>query len=114
MSSQHAISLNQAAAMTQLFRDNKEQILGPPYQGKNILVICETFNRDIFDEILATTGCSGIRIYYGMNDDLTVHAVLVATDNNSADILPAAGGTIGEVGIPCPPVCPPPSRLNGS
>jgi hypothetical protein len=113
MSSPHDITLQQAITMTQTFRNNKEQILQPQFQGKNILVICESFSRDIFDEILSVPGCAGVRIYFGMNEDLTVRAVMVATDANSADILPATGGVIGEVGLPCPPICPPPSALNG-
>ena len=76
--------------------------------------ISETFNRDIFDALLAQPGAAGIRIYHGMDSTLTIHSILVAVNSNNEDILPATttststtddGGTIGESGQPCPPVC---------
>jgi hypothetical protein len=115
------IPLDQAVAMTTLFRNNREQILQPQYQGQDLLAICETFNRDLFDTLLAIPACAGIRIYYGMNADLTVHAVIIAVDDNGDDILPdsnekandGGGGSIGEEGQRCPPYCPDGSPLNG-
>jgi hypothetical protein len=85
---QNFIPLDEAIAMTTLYRNNREQILQPQYQGQNILAVCETFNRDLFDTLLAIPACAGVRIYYGMNADLTVHAVIVAVDDNGDDILP--------------------------
>ncbi len=120
MSNNHSIPLNQAVAMTQRFRTNKSLVIAEGYD-KNILPICETFDRSIIDNLMSTPRCTAFRIYYGMSDDLLIHAILVAVDGSGADILPAInypGGStgnnpdIGEVGQLCPPVCPPASPLN--
>lgn len=111
----HFISLEQAKQMTALFRQQKENILAPAYQGKDTLVVCETFNRDIFDAILGENGCVGMRIYYGMDPSYKVKAILVGVDAQNNDILPsqssvagpAADGNLGEYGQPCPPWCAP-------
>ena len=114
----HRISLQQAIDMTTMFRARKGQILNPAFS--KVLNISETFNRDIFDALLAQPGAAGIRIYYGMDTGMAVHAILVAVDSNGNDILPATStststtndsGTIGEQGQTCPPYCVP-SPLN--
>ena len=113
----HRISLQQAIDMTTMFRARKGQILNPAFS--KVLGISETFNRDIFDALLAQPGAAGIRIYYGMDSAMAVHAILVAVDSNNQDILPATttsttadSGTIGESGQFCPPTCGAPSPLN--
>ena len=107
----HRISLQQAIDMTTMFRARKGQILNPAFS--KALSISETFNRNIFDELLAQPGAAGIRIYYGMDSGMAVHAILVAVDSTGNDILPSStttttstdSGTIGEVGQTCPPNC---------
>lgn len=116
------ISLQQAVDMTTLYRQEKENILSTSYKGQNILCRCETFNRGVFDALLAKQGCEAIRIYYGMDSSLKVHAIVVAVNGNNEDILPAgsevlsveddAGDDIGENAQRCPDDCPPPSPLN--
>lgn len=65
----------------------------------------------------AVPGCAGVRIYYGMDAALQVHAMLVATDIIGVDILPASANSkaipasggdppIVEEGQRCPPECP--------
>lgn len=118
----HFITLDRAIAMTGTYRDNRELILGAAYQGQNLLALSETFNRAAFDQLLATEGCAGLRIYYGMDEDLKVHAVAVAVNDLNEDILPAQsaastsltddGNVIVEEGQRCPPICPDPSPLN--
>jgi hypothetical protein len=79
----------------------------------------------------------GVRIYYGMDDTLGLHAIIVGVDAQNRDILPAATtsttlssstlstatttedgvttdetGIILDEGIRCPPTCPPPSDMN--
>lgn len=120
----HAISLDQAVAMTTLYRQNRENILQPQYQFQNILAICETFNKSDIQKLLNENGCEGFRIYYGMSADLQVHAILVGVDSTGADILlPSANdqgngvkdggdGDILEDGQRCPTYCPPDSPLN--
>lgn len=115
------ISLQQAIDMTTLYRQEKENILAIPFKGQNILARCETFDRVVFDTLLAKTGCAAIRIYYGMDTELKVHAIVVAVNDQNEDILPTGGmgsaamdgdGDIGEQAYRCPPECPPPSGLN--
>ena len=118
----HFIPLDQAVAMTTSYRNNRENVLSPGYKGKDILPLSETFNRAAFDTLLATPGCEGLRIYYGMDQDLQQHAIIVAVDANNQDLLPssATGDTsagsgddvIVEEGQRCPPICPDPSPLN--
>jgi hypothetical protein len=114
----HFIPLDQAVAMTTTYRDNRENILSPVYQGKDILPLSETFNRAAFDTLLATPGCQGLRIYYGMDQNLQLHAIVVAVDANNRDLLPSLATTgsgddvIVEEGQRCPPICPDPSPLN--
>lgn len=111
------ISLSTAEDMTTLFRNQRENILKTEYQGDNLLPICETFDREVFDTLLARTGCESLRIYYGMSEDFKIHAIIVSVDENGADILPPESlnnedDYIGENGNRCPDLCPPSSRLN--
>ena len=116
-SESHFISLQQAIEMTTLYRSQRENVLAPGLKG--ILLTCETFNRTAFDALLAEPDCVGIRIYFGMDKDLTVKLIVVGVNEKDEDILPSAsstaedGKTISENGLPCPPVCPPSSPLNG-
>lgn len=113
------ISLQKAIDMTTLYRHEKENILAPAYRGQDILAICETLDRDIFDVLLAKPDCTGIRIYYGMDESLKVNAMVVAVNSKNEDILPEGDGVkentgdyIGDETQRCPPDCPPPSDLN--
>lgn len=114
----HFISLNQAIDMTTLYRADKEVILATDYQNQNILPNSETFNRNAFDTLLAKEGCAGLRIYYGMDENLKLHAIIVAVNAANEDILPALASVIVneedivEEGQRCPDLCPPPSPLN--
>jgi len=124
----HSIPLSEAAAMTRRYRDNKALILKPDYPA-DILALCETFNKDAVVALGNTPGAAGIRIYYGMDEDLLCHAILVAVDDKGADMLPPAGTgsamagpalaeddedgfDILEDSIRCPTICPPDSPLN--
>lgn len=106
------ISLTQAITMTGLYQSERENILDSTYKGQNILCIAETFERSYIDNLLAQSGAEGLRIYYGMDENYKVHAILVAVNDEDEDILPSAGLTeedpddsIVEVGKRCPPVC---------
>ena len=56
-----------------------------------------------------------MRIYYGMSDDLKIHAIGVGVNSKDEDILPTEGigaaltttPVIVEDGSRCPDVCPP-------
>lgn len=110
MTTNHAISLQEAIEMTIRYRAN---------QPAN-LPVCETFDLGAINQLMATQGCSFLRIYYGIKTDMSIHAILVAADADGADILPAAQETsleddkivLLEDGTRCPPDCPPKSKLN--
>ena len=117
----HLIPLNQAIEMTTRYRETKETILAPEYKGQNILSTCETFNKEQFLAYLSKDIVVGFRIYYGMSEDLKIHAIIVGVDKDGGDILPSktnnldlktGEGEIFEDGQMCPPICPPPSDLN--
>jgi len=107
----HEISLQTAIDMTTLYRANRP----------SNFPICETFEIDAINKLLATDGCSFLRIYYGMKENLEMDAVLVAVNAAGEDILPEATNmttstnnpVILEDGYRCPPACPPASPLNG-
>lgn len=111
----HLISREEAAAMTAFFRESKDDLLAAPYRNSNILCNSETFPLEVIAALTATPGCAGIRIYNGMQEDLTVHSILVAVDGAGNDILPGGNSTasladddpiIVEEGKRCPPACP--------
>ena len=115
----HFITLQAATDMTDRYRLNRETILATAYKGQDILPLSETFNRDAFDELLGTAECAGLRVYYGMDENLKLHAIIVAVDEQNEDILPSESLNtletepgIVEEGQRCPNLCPPPSPLN--
>ena len=115
------ISLAEAIQMTSNFRTNREEILKRNYQNKDILPLSETFDRRELDTVLSQQGCKGIRVYYGMDEQLKVHAIIVGVDENNRDMIPGSANVTGEEeeddqiierGIRCPPICPEESELN--
>jgi len=111
------ISLNDAATMTTFYRNNKSAILNPGYGS--VLCNSETFNLEDVNTMLAAHGAAGMRIYYGMDENYQVHAILVAVDEEGNDILPEENSLLNtdpvviiEQGIRCPPTCPADSPLN--
>lgn len=116
----NVIPLSQAREMTTRYRAEKENILADAYKGKDLLSLCETFDRAALDQTLALPGCVRLRVYYGMDAALKVHAILVGVNSSDQDILPPAGasamlldeGDVIEEGQLCPPACPPASPLN--
>jgi len=111
--SNHEISLQQAIDMTTLYRENK------PADAP----ICETFEIAAINQLAAVSGCAYLRIYYGRKENMEIHAILVAANENNEDILPAetatnalntGNGVILEDGYRSPPDCPPKSALNSN
>ncbi len=106
----HEISLLKAIEMTTLYRANRPANFP----------LSETFDRTAIERLLATDGCTSLRVYYGMQEDNAVDAILVACNAANQDILPTAtsasstgtDGIILEDGIRCPEACPPKSPLN--
>jgi hypothetical protein len=120
MSTTHVISLSTAIAMTSRFRNNKNTILSSSYQNQDVIPNCETFDKESIETVLNQEGCVAFRVYYGMDENLKIHAILVGVNGNGADILPVESslleeepeGVILEEGQRCPPYCPPTSPLN--
>jgi hypothetical protein len=112
----HSISLNNAKQMIADFKANREEILAEEYQGKNILAYSETFSVDAVLTLIANPICRKVRIYYGMDSEKKVHAILVGVDIDDKDILPIDPGVdttlIIEDGQRCPTLCPASSELN--
>jgi hypothetical protein len=118
----HFISLSKAKEMTLRYSTEKNNILKPDLTNPNILLTSETFDREAFDKLLAQAGCVGIRVYFGMDANLTIKIIAVGVDEDNKDILPSPlteaieggeenGGVIVEEGRPCPPNCPPDDGL---
>jgi hypothetical protein len=60
------------------------------------------FPREAIDAILAQPGCTGIRFYYGSNDDGSPAIVMLGIDADNADM---TAGEIIDTHFPCPPFC---------
>ncbi|MGJ7031061.1 hypothetical protein [Niabella hirudinis] len=119
----HNISREEATAMTSRYAANRNSILLPEHQNQDLLAISETLPRQAIESLLQVTGCSKIRIYYGMDEALKVHAILVAVDAAGKNLLPPAvadaNAEEGQAVIidranRCPPLCPDPDTPFGS
>ena len=128
MATKNLISLEKAKPFVAKFKDNKKKIVKDEYKDKDLLPVCETFGRAAFDKVLAIPQCVGVRVYFGMNDDMKMNIVIVGVDAENKDILTWPTETIAEAtmmtktsddenpiiedGLRCPTDCPPPSDLN--
>ena len=116
----HFITVTEAVEMTTRYRNQKENILKTNYAGQNILCKAETFDREPFDTVLGKAGCSGLRIYYGMSEDLKIHAIIVGVNAANEDMIPDVNASlvteeddsVFDRAIRCPDLCPPESPLN--
>lgn len=112
MASKHLITLAEAEEMTKTYRALRERIIDISYRGKDALPICETFDRDAFDDILAQNGCVSVRLYLGMDNTQKVKVIAVGVNAQDEDMLPNTDPEIMERGQRCPTICPPASSLN--
>jgi hypothetical protein len=92
-----AITLAAASDLTERFRGNYSS------QPK-----ARFFGKDIINQILAQTGCKGIRMYHGVNSSGLLEIVLVGADANGNDML----NLIADISTPCPSVCSTTNDLN--
>lgn len=102
------ITLADAIAMTQLYRQQKVQILKPEYQEMDILPLAEAFNKAGIQALLDDPQCEKIRVYLGMKGNLSICAILVAADKDGNDLLPDEqhpNRVIIEDGQRCPSEC---------
>jgi hypothetical protein len=88
----HSISLKEAK---ELIKARNTGLKGTTAKGG-------TFNRKIFDKILAQKGCVAIRYYYAQNKDGSPTLVFVGVDAKGKDMTKA---TIAERQSICPPWC---------
>ena len=66
------------------------------------------FDRVAFDDLLATPGAEGIRIYLGRTEVGEETLLMVATDARGREL---AASAVMELADPCPPECDAESRL---
>jgi hypothetical protein len=67
------------------------------------------FGKDILLDLLDQTGCKGIRMYYGIDENGDKELVLVGADSNQDDI---STGIIADLSVPCPNECSAKNDLN--
>jgi hypothetical protein len=118
-SSSGFITLAKAIEMTTRYRQNRNVVISPAYQGQDIIPLSDRFNAKVIMALVSKPDCAFIRIYYGMDENLQLRPIVVAVNENDEDILPAGSNLegenedIGDDSLRCPPLCPPPSPLNG-
>lgn len=95
----HDISLNDAAALTGRYRS---------LMGENDIK-GGFFGRDAIEEVLAQTGCVGIRYYYGLSTNGKQVLVLVGANADGDDL---TEGVVLEFSVPCPAYCATNNDLN--
>ncbi|TCZ65861.1 hypothetical protein [Flaviaesturariibacter aridisoli] len=107
----HEIDLQTAIDMTTLYRTNIGKMMSDEFQGA--MPLSETFDISAITTLLQQNPTQ-IRIYYGMNADNSIHAVLVGVDDKGNDMFPGQpeDGKIMEMAHRCPVTCPPASLLN--
>jgi hypothetical protein len=105
------ITLKEAQAMISKYTQERENILDAPFKGMNILPVSETFDKTAIETVLNQPGCTKVRVYFGMDENLLVKAIIVGVNEQDEDILVADDEKVVENGFRCPPICPPPSRL---
>ena len=113
----HFIALETGRKMIAAFKKGKSLVINEKFASQNILADSESFDRKAFDALLSQPDCTAIRIHYGMDDMLKVHAIIVGVNSKGEDILPSAASgkienDIVEFSNRCPDLCPPPSPLN--
>ena len=70
------------------------------------------FGRDVIDQILAQQGCTGLRIYYAINDGGERVMIISGVDSTGANMvstsptLVAGENTLADFSWPCPGSCP--------
>ena len=75
------------------------------------------FGRDLLDQILIQPGCTGIRVYYALDDKNQKQLLIAGVDSQGKTQLPAhpvitpGDFSIMDFSFPCPPNCPPGNDL---
>jgi hypothetical protein len=66
------------------------------------------YGKDILNDLLDQSGCMGIRIYYGIDDDGNKELVLVGADQAECDMT----DLVADLSVPCPNRCGKTNYLN--
>ena len=107
------ISFETAKSYIERFRTNRDSIEIPEFKGS--LSFSETFDVEAFKALVAQQGCVGVRIYYGMKEDLKICAVIVGVNADDKDMVGVLRGAETDIIIEdssmCPPICPPSSAF---
>ncbi len=103
----HFISKDEAKKMIAVYKEHQNRNIN--IKNREIFALTESFDAEAFRILLAKPGCKRVRIYYGMSDDLRLHAIIVGVDANNVDILDGVA-SIMERGVVCPPICPTPEE----
>lgn len=74
----------------------------------DVRAVC--FDKSLINDILIQDGCTGMRIYFGLDESNQHTAVIVGIDNNGDDMLDC----IIDNGASCPINCSTPNDLNPS
>ena len=93
------ISLNDAKTMTHAWQDST-------YGSSSKKAV--KFDADDVQSILDEDGCEDMRVYFALNGDDDLTAVLVGVDSNNSDL---TSGPIIDFGTICPPNCDPNTQL---
>lgn len=92
------ISLDDGRSFTSNYRTANPGAIKAHTVGKNRL-----------NSILNQTGCVGVKMYYGLDEEDAKCLVLVGVKEDGSDM---TGGVIVERNPPCPPYCDDQSALN--
>lgn len=113
LQSSNLIPLSKAKKLKENFKLKKKDLINPQIPA-DVIPDSETFNRSAIDKLLALSGCVGIRIYTGLDDEDKLHSILVGVNEKGEDlILPSTTesltgeGEVVEDGLRCPPYCKP-------
>ena len=105
----NTISYETDKSYIERFRNNRNNIEVPEFKGS--LSLSETFEVEAFRALVAQPGCVGVRIYYGMKEDLKICAVIVGVNAENQDMVGAARSGENDIIIEdfqlCPPICSP-------
>jgi hypothetical protein len=88
----HSITIAEGAELVRRFRQESEPATVRAFY----------YSQEIFTKILIQKGCVDIRYYYGQQDTGEPCLVLAGVTRGGDDLIP---GILGEIGLPCPPIC---------
>lgn len=120
----HKISINEARELINRYQDNRTGIIKGDFENNDPFTNCQTFNTGAISDLLAQTGCIGLRSYFGMySEEATgdkqgkIVLVLCGVDEDGNDLnlaltSTATGQVILEDAQICPTLCPAASQIN--